>query len=63
MEEVQGELRESAKVDRGLRELGELRTAGGLWLLGGVTIVVIRISLFAFPETTDWWTDRDNWIL
>ena len=41
----------------------ELRTAGKLWLLGGVAMVAIWISLFAFPETTDWWTDRDYWVL
>lgn len=41
----------------------ELRTVGRLWLLGGIAMIVIWISLFAFPETTDWWTDRDNAIL
>lgn len=41
----------------------ELRTAGKLWLLGGIAMVAIWISLFAFPETANWWTDRDNSIL
>lgn len=41
----------------------ELRTAGRLWLLGGIAMVALWITLFAFPETTDWWTDRDNSVL
>ncbi len=41
----------------------ELRTAGRLWLLGGLAMVAIWISLFAFPESANWWTDRDNSIL
>ncbi len=41
----------------------ELRTAGRLWLLSGVVMVAIWVSLFAFPETTNWWTDRDFWVL
>ena len=41
----------------------ELHTAGRLWLLGGIAMVALWISLFAFPETADWWTARDNTIL
>jgi membrane-associated phospholipid phosphatase/tRNA A-37 threonylcarbamoyl transferase component Bud32 len=41
----------------------ELQTTGRLWLLGGIAMVVLWISLFAFPETTEWWTDRDTSIL
>jgi membrane-associated phospholipid phosphatase len=41
----------------------ELRTVGRLWLLGGIAMVALWISLFAFPESTNWWTDRDNSIL
>ena len=41
----------------------ELHTLGRLWLFGGVAMVALWISLFAFPETTDWWTDRDTSIL
>ena len=41
----------------------ELRTVGRLWLLAGIAMVALWISLFAFPESTNWWTDRDNSIL
>ncbi len=41
----------------------EFHTVGKLWLLDGLLMVAIWISLFAFPETTEWWTDRDTWIL
>ena len=38
----------------------ELRWAGRLWLIGGIVTIVIWISLFAFPASRDWWTERDN---
>jgi hypothetical protein len=41
----------------------DLNTAGWLWLVGGVAMVALWITLFAFPGTADWWTDRDNSIL
>lgn len=41
----------------------ELRTTGRLWLLAGILMIALWISLFAFPATTEWWTDRDNSIL
>jgi tRNA A-37 threonylcarbamoyl transferase component Bud32/membrane-associated phospholipid phosphatase len=41
----------------------ELRIVGRLWLLGGIAMIAIWISLFAFPGTTGWWTSRDNSIL
>jgi membrane-associated phospholipid phosphatase/tRNA A-37 threonylcarbamoyl transferase component Bud32 len=41
----------------------ELRRAGKIWLVGGIAMVAIWVSLFAFPGTTDWWTDRDNSVL
>lgn len=41
----------------------ELQTVGWFWLVGGVTMIAIWISLFAFPETTTWWTDRDMWVI
>jgi membrane-associated phospholipid phosphatase len=41
----------------------DLHTAGRLWLLGGIAMVALWISLFAFPGTADWWTARDNSIL
>ncbi|MBT8240060.1 MAG: phosphatase PAP2 family protein, partial [Acidimicrobiia bacterium] len=41
----------------------ELRTSGWLWLVGGLAMIAIWISLFAFPESTNWWTERDMTIL
>ena len=41
----------------------ELRTAGRLWLLGGVAMFALWVSLFAIPESANWWTDRDNSVL
>ncbi len=41
----------------------DLQTVGWIWLLGGIAMLALWISLFAFPGTTDWWTDRDNSIL
>ena len=41
----------------------ELRTIGKLWLLGGIAMVALWISLFAFPGTADWWTARDTTVL
>ncbi len=41
----------------------ELRRSGWLWLVGGLAMIAIWISLFAFPETTEWWTARDTTIL
>lgn len=38
----------------------ELRASGKLWLLGGVAMVVLWVSLFVFPATGDWWTRQDN---
>lgn len=41
----------------------ELRRSGQLWLLGGLAMVALEVSLFAFPESTNWWTDRDMSVL
>ncbi|MCP4958001.1 MAG: phosphatase PAP2 family protein [Actinomycetia bacterium] len=41
----------------------ELRTSGRFWLLGGLAMVALWVSLFAFPGTADWWTARDMSIL
>ena len=41
----------------------ELRASGWFWLLSGFGMVVIWLSLFAFPDTTNWWTDRDLTVL
>ncbi len=41
----------------------ELRTSGRLWLGGGVVMILLWISLFAFPATADWWTRQDTALL
>ncbi|MFQ5947796.1 MAG: tetratricopeptide repeat protein [Acidimicrobiia bacterium] len=41
----------------------ELRASGRLWLLCGVVIALIWISLFAWPGTKRWWTQRDHEVL
>ncbi len=41
----------------------ELRATGWFWLSIGVALGLIWFSLFAFPETTNWWTDRDLTVL
>ncbi len=41
----------------------ELRASGWFWLAAGVSLVILWFSLFAFPETTSWWTDRDMSVL
>jgi membrane-associated phospholipid phosphatase len=41
----------------------DLRTAGQLWLLSGLAMIVIWFSLFAIPSTTNWWTRQDLKVL
>jgi tRNA A-37 threonylcarbamoyl transferase component Bud32/membrane-associated phospholipid phosphatase len=41
----------------------ELRAAGKFWLVAGVLLVGVWISIIAFPATTDWWTRQDLKIL
>ena len=41
----------------------ELRASGRFWLIVGIAVAILWISLFAFPETTDWWARRDHTIL
>ena len=41
----------------------QLHTVGKFWLLSGIAMVALWISLFAVPSTTEWWTARDNSIL
>ncbi len=38
----------------------ELRTAGHLWLLSGLLMVAVWISLFLVPASTDWWSVQDH---
>ena len=37
----------------------DLQTSGRVWLLGGLVMVAIWVSLFAFPATANWWTRQD----
>jgi len=41
----------------------ELSFGGRMWLAAGVGVLLIWLSLFAVPSTTDWWTDRDVTVL
>ena len=41
----------------------DLRTAGQLWLLSGVLMVVVWMSLFLIPTSTDWWFEQDHRVL
>jgi tRNA A-37 threonylcarbamoyl transferase component Bud32/membrane-associated phospholipid phosphatase len=41
----------------------ELSTAGRFWLIAGLGVIAVWVSLFAFPTTTSWWTDRDMAVL
>ena len=38
----------------------ELRRSGRIWLIAGLVMVGIWISLFAIPGTTNWWTQVDT---
>ncbi len=42
------------------RELGR---TGKFWLVAGIAIAVLWISLFAFPRSTNWWEARDHQVL
>ena len=42
---------------------GDLQTSGRVWLLGGIIMIMLWISLFAFPATSDWWTRQDTSLL
>ena len=35
------------------------RASGYLWLLAGLGTIALWITLFAVPESADWWTSRD----
>jgi tRNA A-37 threonylcarbamoyl transferase component Bud32/membrane-associated phospholipid phosphatase len=41
----------------------ELGTAGRIWLVFGLCAVLLWVSLFALPESPDWWGRRDVAIL
>jgi membrane-associated phospholipid phosphatase len=37
----------------------ELRTSGWIWLIIGLSTVVLWMTLFAYPGTREWWEARD----
>ena len=37
----------------------ELRASGWIWLIIGLSTIVLWLTLFAFPDTRNWWTARD----
>ena len=41
----------------------ELKAAGQLWLLLGVSVFAVWFSLFVVPSSTDWWTRQDMKVL
>jgi tRNA A-37 threonylcarbamoyl transferase component Bud32/membrane-associated phospholipid phosphatase len=41
----------------------ELRRSGRFWLVAGVALIALWITLFAFPATTDWWGRVDHRVL
>ena len=41
----------------------QLQTAGHLWLLSGIAMIVVWSTLFAVPSSTEWWTIQDLKVL
>jgi membrane-associated phospholipid phosphatase len=41
----------------------ELHTAGRIWLLSGLMLVILWMTLFAAPSTADWWTIQDHKVI
>ncbi len=41
----------------------DLRASGRMWLLAGLSTVLVWVSLFVLPETTEWWTRHDTTVL
>lgn len=41
----------------------ELERSGWFWLIAGAGLLLLWVSLFAFPATTNWWTDVDHRVL
>jgi predicted ATPase/membrane-associated phospholipid phosphatase len=41
----------------------QLRASGRLWLLLGISVVAVWISLFLWPDTSEWWDNRDRSVL
>ena len=41
----------------------DLKRSGRFWLIAGLSLAILWITLFAFPATTDWWARFDHRIL
>jgi tRNA A-37 threonylcarbamoyl transferase component Bud32 len=41
----------------------ELRAGGRFWMVAGIVVAAIWISLFAWPASADWWTEQDLAVL
>lgn len=41
----------------------DLRVSGKIWLLVGLTTVIVWVSLFLIPASTEWWTRHDTRVL
>jgi len=41
----------------------DLLPSGRFWLIAGIVIIGVWISLYAFPGTTEWWTRVDHLVL
>ncbi len=41
----------------------ELQLSGRIWLVSGIALMVLWITLFAFPATTEWWGRVDHRVL
>jgi len=44
----------------------ELKASGRFWLGAGIVVLIVWITLFAWPASTNWWTEQDlaiptNW--
>ncbi len=41
----------------------ELRASGYFWIVITLTLIAVWVSLFAWPNTTEWWEARDQTVL
>jgi len=45
----------------------ELQASGKFWLISGIVVLIVWITLFAWPATTRWWSVQDlailNWLV
>ena len=45
----------------------ELQASGKFWLVSGIVVLIVWVTLFAWPATTNWWSEQDlvvlNWLV